>query len=96
MSQFLFKWIFIVLIEIIHITWHVQIVEITIGTRRLMNVPDTGPITSVSVARNYPDPFLTIYDPETDKLCQFLGLEILKMIQHSLWPQKLMLWVSRN
>jgi hypothetical protein len=32
--------------------------------------------------------------PETDKFCQFLGPEIVKMGQHSFWAKTLTLWVS--
>ena len=90
MSQFLFKWIFLVPIELIHNPEHVRIVffffywpeslKKTIGTRNWRNVSVSGPrnwpIMPVFGARNYADPFSRILGPETDKFHQFLATEI--------------------
>ena len=43
--------------------------------------------------RNYAEPFFPFLGQETDKMCQLLGPETVKMGQHSFWPQKLTLWV---
>jgi hypothetical protein len=41
-----------------------------------------------------PESIFTIYGPQTDKTCRFLGPEIIKVGQQSFWTLKLTLWVS--